>query len=117
MNLTDDHLRLLRQVVGGHPYLTSHVLYEAHRTGTALGTMLNLETVISRLLNAHLNQYRELLRKKPGLLEELRRFRGGRPVAGTNTLLCLQLVAGGLLREETPGVYRLCYSLFERLLD
>lgn len=107
-----DQIKQVMDVVGGHPYLVRHVMYE-----TALDESLPDLSEDSLFFNEYLDHYHECLRQDSQLIEELSRYTPGQSIPCQNEDACDRLVMTGILVEERPKYFRLRYGLYQRLIS
>jgi len=103
---------VLTDLIGGHPYLTRHVMHRANLVGAAgVDDLLDEGT---SLFDDFLQRYARRLHNAPELLAGIRRLRS-EALSELDPEISARLEAAGLAVEEKVGFYRLRYRLYERL--
>ncbi|MBI4752713.1 MAG: serine protease [Acidobacteria bacterium] len=107
-----DQIKQVMDVVGGHPYLVRHVMYE-----TAFSESLPDLSEESLFFEGYLDNYQQSLRQDSQLIEELSHYTSGQSISCQNKDACDRLVKAGILIEEKSKHFRLRYGLYRRLIS
>lgn len=113
LNLTDNHIKKLSNLVGGHPYLVHLALYHLSYDLINIDELLNTSPTLTGIYREHLQSLSLSLQQKPELAIAMKRVATATDSIQIEPLIAYQLYSLGLVNLQ--GNYCLCSCELYRL--
>lgn len=113
LNLTDNHIKKLSNLVGGHPYLVHLALYHLSYDLINIDDLLNTSPTLTGIYREHLQSLSLSLQQKPELAIAMKRVATATESIQIEPLIAYQLYSLGLVNLQ--GNYCLCSCELYRL--
>ncbi|CAD5914668.1 Phytochrome-like protein cph2 [Planktothrix tepida] len=113
LNLTDNHIKKLSNLVGGHPYLVHLALYHLSYDLISIDDLLNTSPTLTGIYREHLQSLSLSLQQKPELAIAMKRVATTTESIQIEPLIAYQLYSLGLVNLQ--GNYCLCSCELYRL--
>jgi serine/threonine-protein kinase len=120
LNWTDDEVKQLRDIVGGHPYLIEQAFSQLKvRNNISLEQLLETAATDAGIYGNHLRRYSRVIQQHPELLEALKKVVTATSPVRLESMQAYKLNSMGLVRlqgnEVVPRCNLYCQYFWERL--